>query len=63
MGLLHQADLPLEEVSITFRARPQILRLLIERCEFIGDGWYLSGGTFVSGDASYNVTPNSDSRR
>jgi hypothetical protein len=51
MGLLHNVKLPLEEVSIAFEGRPQKLRLLIERCESIGEGWYISGGKFVSRDA------------
>jgi hypothetical protein len=48
IGLLHNVELPLEEVSVTLKGRPQKLRILIERCESIGEGWYISGGKFVN---------------
>jgi hypothetical protein len=51
MGLLHNVELPLKEVSITFKGRPEKIRLLIERCESISKGWYISGGKFVRRDA------------
>lgn len=47
MGLLHSMELPLKEVLITIAGRPQQLRLRIERCESIGEGWYISGGKIV----------------
>ena len=47
MGLLHSMELPLKEVLITITGRPQQLRLGIERCESIGEGWYISGGKTV----------------
>ena len=46
-GLLHSMELPLEEVAIKIAGRPQQLRLKIERCESIGEGWYISGGKFL----------------
>src|SRR5262245_6011580 len=51
MGLLHSMELPLTEVSVTIAGRPQKLRLRIERCESIGEGWYVSGATLVDNDA------------
>jgi hypothetical protein len=51
MGLLHNLELPLREVSITVSGRPQQLRLRIERCKSIGEGWYISGGKLVGGNA------------
>ena len=48
IGLLHSVELPLKEVLITIAdERPQPLRLRIERCESIGEGWYISGGKIV----------------
>ena len=51
MGLLHSTELPLKEVVIKIAGRPQQLRLQIQRCESIGDGWYISGGKLVGTDA------------
>ena len=51
MGLLHSMELPLEEVMITIAERPQQLRLQIEQCESIGEGWYISGGKLVDKNA------------
>ncbi len=51
MGLLHSMELPLEEVVITIAERPQQLRLQIEQCESIGEGWYISGGKVVDKNA------------
>ena len=51
MGLLHSMELPLEEVVIKFADRPQQLRLQIEQCESIGEGWYISGGKLVDKNA------------
>jgi hypothetical protein len=51
MGLLHSVELPLQEVLIVLAGRPQQLRLRIERCESIGEGWYISGGKIVGTDA------------
>ena len=50
MGLLHSMELPLEEVVIRIPGRPEQLRLHIERCESIGEGWYVSGGKLVGKD-------------
>jgi PilZ domain len=47
IGLLHSMELPLKEVLITIAGRSQQLRLRIERCESIGEGWYISGGKLV----------------
>ena len=47
IGLLHSMELPLKEVAIKITGQPQQLRLQIERCESIGEGWYISGGTIV----------------
>ena len=47
MGLLHSMELPLEEVLITIIGQPQQLRLRIEHCESIGEGWYISGAKTV----------------
>jgi hypothetical protein len=47
IGLLHNTELPLKEVGVRIAGRPQQLRLQIERCEAIGEGWYISGGTLV----------------
>jgi hypothetical protein len=47
IGLLHSMELPLKEVAITISGRPEQLRLRIERCESIGEGWYISGGKLV----------------
>jgi hypothetical protein len=45
IGLLHSMELPLTEVVITMAGRPdQQMCLLIEHCESIGAGWYISGG-------------------
>lgn len=51
MGLLHSMELPLKEVLITIAERPQPLRLRIEQCESIGEGWYISGGKLVGRNA------------
>ena len=51
MGLLHSMELPLQEVVIKFADRPQKLRLQIEQCESIGEGWYISGGKLVDKNA------------
>ena len=51
MGLLHSMELPLKEVLISIARRPQQLRLRIERCESIGEGWYISGGKIVDSGA------------
>ena len=50
IGLLHSMELPLIEVLVTLAGRPQQLRLRIERCESIGEGWYISGGKDVASD-------------
>jgi hypothetical protein len=47
MGLLHYMELPLQEVTVTISGRPQNVRLRIEWCAPIGEGWYISGGGFV----------------
>ena len=47
IGLLHSMELPLKEVAIKIAGQPQQLRLQIERCESIGEGWYISGGKFI----------------
>ncbi|TWU22682.1 PilZ domain-containing protein [Bythopirellula polymerisocia] len=47
IGLLHSMELPLKEVSITLAEQPKPLHVLIERCESIGEGWYISGGKLV----------------
>jgi hypothetical protein len=50
IGLLHSMKLPLTEVVITMAGRPDHqMCLLIERCESIGAGWYISGGRPVVG--------------
>ena len=51
MGLLHSMELPLQEVVIKIADRPQQLRLQIEQCESIGEGWYISGGKLVDKNA------------
>jgi hypothetical protein len=52
IGLLHNIELPLTEVLITMAGRPdQQMCLLIERCESIGGGWYISGGRPVVSNA------------
>jgi hypothetical protein len=52
IGLLHSMELPLTVVFITMAGRPdQVLSLLIERCEPIGGGWYISGGRPVGSNA------------
>ena len=51
MGLLHSMALPLKEVVIKIAGRPQQLRLQIERCESIGEGWYISGGKIIGSNA------------
>ena len=51
IGLLHNMELPLQEVEISVAGKQQVLRACIERCEACGEGWYLSGGTFVGIDA------------
>jgi hypothetical protein len=51
IGLLHNMELPLKEVEIIVAGKQQVLRACIERCESCGEGWYLSGGTFVGTDA------------
>lgn len=52
MGLLHSMELPLTEVLITLAGRPdQQMYLLIDHCESIGAGWYISGGRSVVSNA------------
>ena len=51
IGLLHNMELPLQEVEISVAGTQQTLRARLERCESCGEGWYLSGGTFVGIDA------------
>jgi hypothetical protein len=51
IGLLHYMELPLQEVEIILAGKQQTLRARIERCEACGEGWYISGGTFVDIDA------------
>jgi hypothetical protein len=51
IGLLHNMELPLKEVEISVAGTQQTLRARLERCESFGEGWYLSGGTFVGIDA------------
>ena len=51
IGLLHYMELPLKEVEIILAGKQQTLRVRLERCEACGEGWYLSGGTFVGIDA------------
>jgi hypothetical protein len=50
IGLMHNMELPLKEVEITVAGTQQTLRARLERCESFGEGWYLSGGTFVGID-------------
>ena len=47
IGLLHSMELPLKEVLITISGQPQEFCLRIERCDSIGEGWYISGGNLV----------------
>ena len=51
IGLLHNMELPLKEVEINVAGTQQTLRARLERCEACGEGWYISGGTFVGIDA------------
>jgi hypothetical protein len=51
IGLLHNVELPLQEVEIIVGEKPHALRTRIERCQACGDGWYISAGTFVGADA------------
>jgi hypothetical protein len=51
IGLLHNMELPLREVEIVVAGKQQVLGVCLERCESCGEGWYLSGGTFVGIDA------------
>jgi hypothetical protein len=51
MGLLHNMKLPLQEFGVKIAGRPEQLRLRIERCESIGEGWYISGGKVVAPSA------------
>jgi hypothetical protein len=51
IGLMHQADLPLEQVDVvlsTENTESVSLRVQIEWCRPLGQGWYLSGGKFVA---------------
>jgi hypothetical protein len=50
IGLLHNMELPLQEVEISLAGQQQTLRARLERCEACGEGWYLSGGTFIGAD-------------
>jgi len=47
IGLLHSMELPLKEVSVTIAGQPDPLFVQIERCDPIGEGWYISGGRLV----------------
>jgi hypothetical protein len=51
VGLLHSMELPLKEVVIKLAGRQEELRIRIERCASIGEGWYISGGTLVERNA------------
>ena len=55
---MHSMELPLKEVVIKIAGRPQQLRLQIERCESIGEGWYISGGKLVGRNAWRDVLPS-----
>lgn len=51
IGLLHKMELPLEEVQLTTateRGNAVNVRAQIIRCEPCGEGWFVSGGNFVS---------------
>jgi hypothetical protein len=51
IGLLHNMELPLTEISIRVAGRPHELRVQVERCDSIGEGWYISGSTLISREA------------
>ncbi|QDU89389.1 hypothetical protein Pla175_27790 [Pirellulimonas nuda] len=51
VGLLHSMELPLSEVVIQIAGGARQLRLRIERCEPIGEGWYTGGGALLGGNA------------
>ena len=50
IGMLHNMQLPLEEVTVTVAGQRRGFRAKIERCEPCGEGWYISGGTVVDSD-------------
>jgi hypothetical protein len=50
VGLLHPMDIKPGEVTVTFRPYPnEVIRLAVQIhwCQPCGEGWYISGGTFV----------------
>lgn len=51
IGLMHQVDLPLEPIDVllsTAAGESVSLRVQLEWCRPLGQGWYLSGGKFVA---------------
>jgi len=51
IGLMHQADLPRELADVVLKGEDDetvSLRVQLEWCRPIGNGWYLSGGRFVA---------------
>ena len=51
IGLLHNMELPLGEVEISTTTRGGYsarIRTQIVQCRLCGEGWYMSGGQFVS---------------
>jgi len=47
LGLLHYAILPLRKVLVKFTECPEGIVMNISRCEPIGEGWFISGGSIV----------------
>lgn len=47
VGLLHCMKVPIAEIGLSIAGRPGRLRIRIQRCEAIGEGWYISGGELI----------------
>ena len=47
IGLLPTMELPLPKVLITVAGSAQQVSRQMERCESIGEGWFISGGKLV----------------
>jgi hypothetical protein len=47
IGLLQNMELPLQDVMVTIPGRGPNVPLRIEWCAPIGEGWYISGGSFA----------------
>jgi hypothetical protein len=59
IGLMHNMELPLNDVVIIVDGHRQGLQARIVRCESLGQGWYISGCKIVATGAECDSLPTS----